>query len=255
MWTDAPRLFRSAKLTKSDFVSFVKALRGKKILSVRRTGKNVVFELPGGYELWIHLMMTGKLLFFPRIPKEKHVHFWLKFGPKIFLALHDIRKFGWIRLMLGSRTSRGKSDFAPSNIGPDALSVGFAKFKEVFKKRKGNLKSLFLNQSAISGVGNIYSDEILWYAGIGPSRRTGSLKEEELKKIYLAMRRVLSSAIKAGGTSSRDYRRPDGSEGGYYKIRRAYQRTGERCGRRDGGIIKRVVIGQRASHYCPKHQI
>ena len=248
VWADVPRLFRTTKFQKSDFPwksDFSRSLRRRKILNVRRAGKNVVFELSNGHDLYIHLMMTGKLLFFPQVPKEKHVHFWMKFGPKDFLALHDIRKFGWIR-------------FAPQrpvlSIGKDALSISFAEFKEIFKKRKGGVKSLFLNQSAISGVGNIYSDEILWYAGIGLSRRADSLKEEELKKIYLAMRRVLSSAIRAGGTSSRDYRRPDGSEGGYYKIRKAYQRTGERCERRDGGIIKRIVIGQRSAHYCPKHQ-
>mgnify|MGYP001580646891 CR=1 FL=1 len=239
LWTDTARLFRGTTFTK-----IKKEILGARILDVSRRGKNILFHLSGGRDLIFHLMMTGKLLLFPRAPKERHVHFWMKLGTKDFLALHDIRKFGWARLV-PERHILG--------IGKDALSVSLEELKEIFEKRKGSIKSLLLNQSAISGIGNIYSDEILWYAGIGPARRAGELKERELRKLYLATKAVLNKAIKAGGTSSRDYRKPDGSKGGYYEIRKAYQRTGEKCSR-DGTVIRRIKIGQRSAHFCPKHQ-
>ena len=129
------------------------------------------------------------------------------------------------------------------------------KFKEITKRYPNRkIKQILMDQSLLAGVGNIYADEILWYAGIRPDRRTEKFNPAEIKAIYGAMRKVLCCAIQKGGTTSRDYRKPDGSEGGYYKIRKAYQKTGERCARQDGGIIKRIVIGQRSAHYCPKHQ-
>lgn len=239
VWSDAPRLFRGH----SGILKIKKEIRGRKIEDAARIGKNIVLKVSGGQDLLVHLMMTGKLLLFPWVPKEKHIHFWLRFGPEEFLALHDTRKFGRIRLVPRQFLILGK----------DALSLSFADLKNLLAKRKGNIKTLLLNQKIISGIGNIYSDEILWYAGIKPTRRVETLKKKDIKKLYSATNGVLKKALKAGGTSSRDYRKPDGSEGGYYKIRKAYQRTGRRCSR-DGAIIKRIVIGQRSAHYCPKHQ-
>ncbi len=240
------RLFSGVKFMKSDFINFT---RGREIADVRRAGKNIILMLSGGRELWVHLMMTGKLLWNPANIREKYIRFWMRLSGGNFLALHDIRKFGRIRLI--PRGKLMKSDFI--NLGPDALFLSFAKFREIVKKRKGAIKPLLLNQSVISGVGNIYSDEILWYAGVRPTRKADTLSEKELRALYAAMKKVLRLAIKKEGTSSRDYRKPDGSEGGYYRIRKAYQRAGEKC-LRDGAVIKRVVIGQRSAHYCPKHQ-
>ena len=248
MWSNTPRLFRGGVFSK-----IKKEILGARVQEISRIGKNIIFHLSNGRDLWLHLMMTGKVLFFPQVPKEKHVHFWIKFGPENFLALHDIRKFGWIRLIRRSPTSSWKSDFPRLNIGPDALSLSFEKFREMIKKRRGAIKPLFLNQSIISGIGNIYSDEILWHARIHPRREANSLTDSDVSKLYSSVRKVLKLAIKKEGTSSRDYRKPDGSRGGYYEIRRAYQRTGEKCSR-DGAIIKRIKVGQRSAHFCPKHQ-
>lgn len=240
VWSDAARLFRGGP----GFAFLKKKISGKVIEDVTRAGKNIIFRLSGGWELAIHLMMTGKLLLNPPDRKEKHIHFGMKLGAKQYLALHDIRKFGRIQLR------KQKIFINPSS---DALWLDFPNFKNIFKNRKGIIKSLFLNQNIICGIGNIYADEIFWYAGIKPSRKVNTLSEKELRALYNAMKKVLRTAIKKGGTSFRDYRKPDGSEGGYYKIRKAYQRTGKRCSR-CGGIIKRVLISQRATHYCPRHQ-
>ena len=112
---------------------------------------------------------------------------------------------------------------------------------------------LLLNQKIIAGIGNIYSDEILWHAGIRPTRKTDSLKKIEIKKLFSALKYVLRLAIRNEGTSMRDYRKPDGTKGGYYQIRKAYNRAGERCSR-DGAIIRRIEIGGRSAYFCPRHQ-
>lgn len=258
MWSNTPRLFRKVKAGRSDFQRFYnfkksglqKFLRGRKILDICRKGKNIVLNLSGGHDLYIHLMMTGKLLWNPPRIQKKHIRFWIKLSGGDILALHDVRKFGWIRLLSKDKLSRGKPTL---RIGPDALSLSFQRFKEVLGGRKGVIKPLILNQKIISGIGNIYADEILWYAGIKPQRPANALKTRELKKLHLSLQGVLRLAIRKGGTSSRDYRKPDGSEGGYYNIRKAYQRAGEKCSR-CGGIIERMVIGQRPAYYCPKHQ-
>jgi formamidopyrimidine-DNA glycosylase len=222
---------------------FIRLVAGKRIKNISRFGKNIIFKLAGGTCFAIHLMMTGRLFL---DPAEKTLHDRLVFrlsGGKE-LVFNDIRQFGWCKVIPASRKL----------AGPDALSLTFKEFKSLLRGRRGIIKSILLNQGVISGIGNIYSDEILWYAGIKPSRRVDSLSEREIRLLYAAMKKVLVLAIQKSGTSLRDYRKPDGSEGGYYKIRKAYRRAGERC-LRDGAIIKRVVIGQRSAHYCPRHQV
>ncbi|QQG44900.1 MAG: DNA-formamidopyrimidine glycosylase [Candidatus Sungiibacteriota bacterium] len=219
-----------------------RAVAGRKISEVNRTGKNIILELSGGARLAIHLMMTGRLFW---NPKEKQIHdrLVLKLSGGNDLVFNDIRQFGWCRVLKPS----GKL------AGPDVLSLGFNEFKSLVSPRPALIKNLLLNQKVISGIGNIYSDEILWYACLRPTRRANTFSGRELKKFYQAMRHVLLLAIKKEGTSSRDYRKPDGTEGGYYKIRKAYQRAGKQC-LRDGATIKRIKIGSRSAHFCPKHQ-
>ena len=106
----------------------------------------------------------------------------------------------------------------------------------------------------IAGIGNIYSDEILWEAGIHPLKETQKLSREELKKIYKTIPTVLNLAIKAHGDSMSDYRRPSGEKGEYQDIQNAYQMEGEKCKKKDNGIIKRIKINGRSAHFCPVHQ-
>ena len=219
-----------------------KRILGKKISDIRRLGKNIVFKLNDGTCFVVHLMMTGKLLLNPQESKP-HDRLLIKLSGGTKLVFNDTRQFGWCRVIESSEKL----------AGPDALVTKFKDFKRLINIHKSAIKNLFLNQKIISGIGNIYSDEILWHAGINPKRKADSLREAETRKLYQAMRRVLERAIKKEGTSSRDYRKPDGSKGGYYEIRRAYQRRGEIC-TRCGGTIRRTTIGQRSAHFCPKHQ-
>lgn len=221
---------------------FIKSVAGRRIKNISRLGKNIIFELSDRTCFALHLMMTGRLFLNPA-KKAIHDRLIFQLSGKQKLVFNDIRQFGWCRAV-----------FAPHTlVGPDALSLSLREFKNLIRRRGGVIKNILLNQKIISGIGNIYSDEILWYARIKPTRKADSLSESEIDALYRATEKVLKLAIKKEGTSARDYRKPDGSKGGYYEIRRAYQRAGKQCVR-DGAVIRRIIIGQRSAHYCPKHQ-
>ena len=217
-------------------------LIGTRIVGIHRLGKNIIISLSNKKFLTFHLMMSGRILF---NPKESHIcdRLKIKLSGDNVLVFRDPRKFGWCRVL----------DTFDSLVGEDALSVSPARFKKLLAGRGSAVKSFLLNQKFIAGTGNIYADEILWYAGISPLKAPNSLTPKETEKLYRMMRRVLFEGIKYGGTSSRDYQKPDGSLGNYYAVRAVYHRTGEKC-RRDGSIIQRIVVGQRSTHFCPLHQ-
>jgi formamidopyrimidine-DNA glycosylase len=121
-------------------------------------------------------------------------------------------------------------------------------------RKRGAIKKVLMDQFVIAGIGNIYSDEILWYAGIHPLRRVEKLSVGELAVIYKYIRLVLKKAIGARGDSEQDYRTLEGKLGNYQNMQKAYGRTGEKCQKRDGGVIKRIKINGRSAHFCSAHQ-
>lgn len=215
---------------------------GVRIVNVGRLGKHIVISLANKKFLILHLMMSGRILLDTQSP---HIHDRLRIelSGSSTLCFRDPRKFGWCRIVHSSDALAGE----------DALAIPEIRFRKLLLGRKGAVKPFLLNQKFVSGIGNIYADEMLWYAGVHPARKCGSLDQGQIGKLYKAMRHVLSKGIKYGGTSSRDYQKPDGSLGNYYQVRAAYKRTGEKC-RRDGAVIRRITVGQRATHFCPSHQ-
>lgn len=207
-----------------------------------------------------------------------HLIFWLNDGK--MLALSDLRKFAKVELWESKELEESK---IMKELGPEPLEkvFTFSKFKEGLKnkkaasgplrgrseaseplasspsrsgrQRRGKIKQVLMDQTVIVGVGNIYSDEILWKAKINPFRSIQSLKEGELKKIYHHLKEVLFLAIKLKGTSISDFRQLSGEKGYYSKIRKAYRKTGEKCSRCDK-IIKRAKLGGRSAHFCSNCQ-
>ena len=119
----------------------------------------------------------------------------------------------------------------------------------------GKIKQVLLDQAIIAGIGNIYSDESLWYAGIHPESRVEKIPRKKLSKLFASVKQVLQEAIKTGGDSLSDYRDPNGEKGGYQNFHKAYQQTGKKCRRaRCGGTIRRIIIGGRSGHFCDTHQ-
>lgn len=216
---------------------------GKKIAAVERYGKFILVHLkPGGY-LMVHLGMTGKLLLGG--PSGKHTHAVLTLNRGVLLY-DDPRQFGRLQYF----------DEVPARLrklGPEPLEVSFEDFAEGVRGRKTRIKALLLNQDFVRGVGNIYADESLFRAGIHPMAVAGRLKRDRVRKLYDAVREVLTEAIAAGGSSISDYVDAEGRTGWFQIQHRAYGKTGEPCVT-CGTPIKRTLVAQRSSHFCPKCQ-
>ena len=276
VWTDLKTIDKRKIDTVSDshyFSIFRKEIKGKKILSVTRRAKNILINLSEEKTILIHLKMTGHLLYgkYKFIKKEnkwqpnqqgplkdpynRFIHVVFSFSNKNYLAFSDARKFGKITLF------DTKADFNRhlNNLGPEPLSKEFTitNFKlRINTKPKGKIKTVLMDQSIIAGIGNIYSDEILWQVGIKPQRIIKTLKEKELKLIFLAIKNLLHKGISFGGDSMSDYRNIYGLPGKFQLHHMAYRRIGEKCKKKNcRGIIVREIINNRSAHFCPMHQI
>ena len=210
---------------------------GQTIRAVRRYGKFILLELDTGL-LAIHLGMTGKLLAGgSRGPYTRAV--LVCDGATVLFD--DVRQFGSVRWLARE----------PARLGPDALEVSAEEFLGRLRAHKGRLKALLLNQSFLRGLGNIYADEALFRARVHPL--AARLGRERSLRLHGAIVNVLSEAVAKGGSSVSDYVDADGRPGWFQFEHRVYRRTGEPC-QVCGTPIKRILVAQRGTHYCPRCQ-
>lgn len=231
---------------------FVRQIRGFRIQHISRRGKYLVFHLARrGKEkyLLVHLRMTGGFSVERSInAPDKHVQVILQLDGRGELRFRDTRKFGRMWLVDDPEEVTG-------HLGPEPLEIIARDFANLFDGRRGVLKPLLLKQEFLAGVGNIYADESLWYARLHPLRRIETLTLEERRRLHYAIKRVLTRAIAKGGTSiDIMYKRVNGASGGFQDSLRAFDRDKRPC-RRCGTIIKKIVVGQRGTHFCPGCQI
>lgn len=224
---------------------FEKKLKGLAIKNILRRGKLLIFELSNGQALTIHLRMTGQLVY-PGGSKNSRVAFYL--GKGRILDFNDQRLFGELRLVDDWR----KIKFV-QGLGPEPFDLTYGDFKDMLSKKKTKIKPLLMDQSFISGIGNLYAAEILFRAKIDPARPAQSLSEEEKKALFKEIKEVLKSAIKHGGSSIDDYVRLSGKQGNYVKFHRVYGRQGRHC-LVCNSIIKKITQGGRGTYFCPKCQ-
>jgi formamidopyrimidine-DNA glycosylase len=231
-------------------------LAGRRIEAVGRRAKLLVVELSGDAALTIHLKMTGQLFVVPAgAPADRHVHLTLALDDGRELRFRDIRKFGrvglWPRDPLSGAVldAEGHAELFAGH-GPEPLDDAFTlrAFRERLRGRSGRLKPLLLDQAFIAGIGNIYADEALWRARLHPLRRVASLRPPDEARLYREFRAVLVEAIEWRGSSIDDYTAPDG-DGAMQERLVVYQRAGAPCVR-CGRPIRRIVVGQRATHFC-----
>ena len=284
VWTDWKKMFKNCS-----FDDFKKEVAGEKILNIRRIGKNILIGLSKNKTILVHQKMTGHFLYgnwnfenkkwigknddpMRNDPQNRFIHlvFDLSNNPPALskssgeaskqLALSDLRKFAKVLLWPTDKLSELED---VKNLGPDPTAEGFDfnKFKERFTPltagragKKGRIKTVLMDQAVFAGIGNIYSDEILWLSGIHPLKPVSSLTQEELKLIFNSTKKILKKAIEARGTSDSDYRDPYGKKGHYQEMLYVYGLEGEKCQKNDGGIIARIKVGGRSAHFCPKHQ-
>jgi formamidopyrimidine-DNA glycosylase len=145
-----------------------------------------------------------------------------------------------------------------NELGPEPLESDFTfqKFQsQILKKPNGKIKMILMDQKIIAGIGNIYSDEMLWLSYIHPESQPKNIPNKNLKNLYLAMKKVLSKGIKFGGDSMSDYRNIDGERGSFQHHQNVYQKKNEKCGKKNcQGVIERKIVGARSTHFCNKHQ-
>jgi formamidopyrimidine-DNA glycosylase len=230
-----------------------KELAGRTILAVHRTGKHIVCELSSSGaksdSQWIvHLGMTGRLLVTtPESPVAAHTHARLTLASGRELRFVDPRRFGRLEFRdLRHGAAFGAPGDEPLTIGPD-------QFAALFRGRRLYIKAALLNQTLLAGVGNIYADESLFHAGIRPRRRANRVARAELDRLRLALREILTHAIRLGGSSVSDYVGADGERGFFQLEHCVYMRAGEPC-RRCQTPIRRIVVAGRGTHFCPKCQ-
>jgi formamidopyrimidine-DNA glycosylase len=232
----------------------LEAMRGRRIIGVRRRGKMLLVECEGGRTLVFHLKMTGQFLFHPEgAPRDKHVRFVVRFEDRRDeLRFRDVRKFGFLLCLEGEpEAACGEL----SCLGPEPLEVDLAEFRAILGARRGRVKSLLLDQTRIAGIGNIYADETLFEARIHPETPASSLRAEAVERLYLSMRKILAAAVEAGGSTLTDegYRDADGNAGDFQFDHKVYDREGEPC-LVCGTPVRMKRIGGRSSHFCPRCQ-
>jgi len=264
VWSDWKKIVKKPK----NFKQFEKQIKNKKIKKIWRRAKNIIFDLSDGYSLLVHQKMTGHLLVGNwkletgkweaikegplKDPYNRFLHLIFFFDNGKMMALSDARKFAKVELQKTDELLNSK-EF--KNLGPEPLekSFTFDKFKEILSNKKGKIKQVLMNPEIIAGIGNIYSSEILWQTKIHPEKSIAKLNEKELKSIYNSIKKVLTLAVKLGGESFSDYRKPDGSKGDFDTERKVYRREGQKCSR-CGTKIKRIKFGGRSAFFCPNCQ-
>ncbi|MBX7214502.1 MAG: bifunctional DNA-formamidopyrimidine glycosylase/DNA-(apurinic or apyrimidinic site) lyase [Thermoflexales bacterium] len=231
------------EVTGMSAAAFEARLRGARVEAIGRHGKYLVLALPPAGHLLIHLRMSGRLDVVAAAEADTphaRVLWWLDDGH--VLRFDDARKFGRVWLV---------DDPAEvlQALGPDALDLGVDDFRARLAGKRGALKPLLLDQRVVAGIGNIYADEALWRARLSPLRAAAGMRATTAGRLHAAVQEALHAGLAANGASI-DWVYPGGNFQNDFK---AYGRTGQPC-LRCGRPIRRIVVGQRATHFCPHCQ-
>jgi formamidopyrimidine-DNA glycosylase len=228
---------------------FIDRIIGREFTGVTRRGKFLLFPLDNGDTLIIHLRMSGHLAVInPEAPVDKHTHTLFELDNGLELRFRDTRKFGRVYLV------RDVDDVL-SKLGPEPLEKNFSAelLEEIIRGKRRILKPFLLDQSMIAGIGNIYADEALFYAGLHPQRRTDTLDTQDIRRLHEAIQIVLRLGIQREGASISTYLKPDGEKGNMQEDVRVFRRTDEPCFV-CGEPVRRIVLGGRSTHFCKNCQ-
>lgn len=263
------------------FGNFKKNITGAIIKKTERRGKNILIKLSNNKTILIHMKMTGHMMAglydYSKKDNKWHVHkdeknqalhdpynrfihvvFTLKKRAKTkHLVLCDTRKFAKVALLENDDQHKTHlSGHGPEPINPDISYDDFIKAIDSAPANSRPIKTLLMDTRTISGIGNIYSDEMLFASSIHPESKWAKIPKKQKKNLHKEMISVLKRGIDFGGDSMSDYRNIYGARGEFQNKHNAYRKTGEKCSKRNcTGTIERKVINGRSSHYCPKHQL
>lgn len=232
---------------------FCRRVCGKDIEKIERRGKYLLFFLSGDYLLEIHLRMTGHFLYYQNpVKPDKYSRAVFFFNDGSQLHFQDARRFGTFRIWNKKELQKIK----PYLLGPEPLNdeFNFAAFQQILhRKPNSGVKSFLLDQGNIAGMGNIYTDESLFRAGIHPARKIKSLSQEEEKKLFQAIKETLGEGVTFGGTSIVNFRDLSGSKGAFQEMLKVYRREKKPCPH-CGEKIARLKVAGRSTYYCPSCQ-
>ena len=242
-------------------------LSKSRIVDVERRGKLLILRLkdkPGA--VLLHLKMTGQLIYkvkdhifagghsFSEMDTDlpnKHTQAAITFSDDSTLFFNDARRFGYIKIVDDEEL---KKTIAKYGIEPLQQDFTFEAFRTLIRKKKMNIKALLLNQAFISGIGNIYADEICHAAHIQPTRRTSTLTTPEINKLYDETLRIIALAVEYRGTTFNNYVDSDGKTGNFSSLLKVYEREGERCLTCKKGAVQKKRVAGRGTHYCARCQ-
>jgi formamidopyrimidine-DNA glycosylase len=250
---------------------FAERLKGRRVVRLTRRAKYILAALDSGETLVIHLGMSGRLSVYAEGKRQrlgdyvynpapdgagegKHDHVVFETDAPARIVFNDHRRFGLMALVV---TDRLEEDKLFRGIGIEPLSPAFtARFlKKALAGKKTPIKSALLDQRVIAGLGNIYVCEALFLAGISPKRWAGAMRADDAKRLTAAIKKVLTEAIRAGGSTLRDHAQATGDPGNFQHHFRVYGREGQPClGQKCRGMVKRIVQGGRSTFYCPACQ-
>ncbi|MBN1169064.1 bifunctional DNA-formamidopyrimidine glycosylase/DNA-(apurinic or apyrimidinic site) lyase [Candidatus Woesebacteria bacterium] len=271
---------------KKCFTGDPEKVKGGKIKKIRRFGKALSIDLDNNYSLFIHIKMTGQLIYRgpnlknpPDISdkvkgglngKHNHVTFILdnhsshpsslklrrtgkaREGQGAALYYIDYRKFGWIKIVTSDKIQ--ETSFV-NKLGPEPFKdLTLDKFSTVVQSTGMAIKNVLMDQSKIAGVGNIYANDALFLADIHPEKRSNKLNDAEVKKLFESIEKVLMKGLKYGGASEVSFVRPDGTTGNYQSHTLVYGKEGEKCPNGCGGEIKKIKVGGRGTYFCSECQ-
>lgn len=258
------RVLGRAEVVRSDIVrkappgGLAPALRDRRVLTVDRRAKRILVQLDPPGTLVVHLGMTGRLtLQHVSDAVETHTHLRLPMGGgvasngegPIELRFRDPRRFGGVWFFDSSEEIVGDR---LAEVGEEPLSLTPKRFRGLLNRSR-QIKALLLDQAVIAGLGNIYTDEALFAAGIHPLTCADRLDEDSRNRLLTHIKRILRRAIRHRGTTLMDYRTAGGDEGSFQRLHRVYHREGQPCGR-CGGVIVRIQVAGRSSFLCPTCQ-
>lgn len=237
------------KLVNLEAADFVKELTGQEVLFIERRGKFLLFHLNSGRRLLLHLGLTGSVYYGPQEDEAHQAgHLAISFGTNA-LSLLGVRQ-GYLHVLTVK-----EADTILSDLGPDLLDrkMTLAKFKELFNKKRGMLKSALVQQNFVAGLGNVYADEIAFDAALLPGVKLQELSEEAIERLYQSVQHVLSEAIECGGAGDQPFSSDDTFTGGYKQRLRVYDHDGQICPR-CGAKIQKAEIGSRKTYFCGECQ-
>ena len=247
----------------------IKKIIGLKFKKISRRSKYLLFFFNKDVVMLVHLGMTGKFFFVNRKRTKYKTSFYYdinedkdkKHDRIIFnlsnnqkLIYNDVRKFGFIKFI--QRASLEQNAHL-KHLGPEPMSAKFniGYFKDYMTGKERNIKNILMDQKFISGLGNIYVNEILFLSGVKPVKKIKKLTDVEIKKIIKFTKKIISKAIILGGSSIKDFSSSSGKKGSFQQYFNVYGKKGENCPKvKCKGKIKKIVVSNRASFFCNKCQ-